>query len=1078
MRGAFKTNDGWFEAKRKGSKGSSKESSLKSSASTASANSGLQVEKMKKIIREEGRNARNLLYYNVPQQPSGDRCMRPVPIFGRSKSETRISSVEHMSHGGGDMRRLYDQAKTDIRARANAKKWQFLIDNLKKAVDQIYATCEKDESVEECKEVVLYLKAYLYDVEKLQERILLQRDPTFEQKLPIRGIAWEVRKTSPAPRKLEEIRAKTPRSPRDRLSNRDKKNPQNTSNGAQTWADRLKGKSVSDTSVLPKPSISPECDLPVPKLDLDDVKDFNENMSMQSPIEDFDWADDIIQQDDCQYREPGRLATLHETLMSPSRKNPEKNSESYRELIESRQKEAQQRREEIQREKTEKVRKQTEKVEKAQRNQKKAQQRAKIVLEEKLKQATAKRNAQQQDLKIKAQDESQKVKEVNFINELEIGMKRAVGEKKIKKYEEKTEKHTLSLEEQKELKAKENEERERSVIARKRRLEFERKTWLSTLSQKRQDKTSLISEKLEKEKNAKIAALKSKEKRHEEYINAKRQQEKKDAQESKEKIKAKQIEAERRRLEELEKRKERAQDMSRCVPVSPRSNIDGQKSNRESPSSTVSRKLNFASDREDFDSPEKSVITAASQKKTAKKKLKKIRSKVENRYEQFEVALNGDSPPASSKGKMGKLIGDIKRQSELQLQEGKNSIWSANRQAALERSLADLSKVASQSQLGDVLPLTQAISCLLQIRTTTPKCLALIVEVIKSSRPIQCASLMCSAVPFTIIDLVTSTFVKYPVIAESPYVDRWCLLDSLAWLMTSCTDAPTGAELAHASASDVISHALQSGFFDSLWQFATIECSHDVLSAAFAFLTASLRVIGIAKPLPFQDDFIAMLERTELLGGVSVLYGSIVLEQNSDNLHGGIKLSPAIERTTMLILRSINSAATLSIETMQRILGQELLQVRSVIACLLTSMVPEAIRHESILAIGYFVMGNKDNQLWVHQGEQPTILNQLCMLPFQYFSEPELKGILFPTLVSSLFLCDEAKEIVRNEISLIHMASYLTDSIEQVTSESETLNSESEKWRLKNVDRWLLYHRFHKFSLNDAIEDFLSFTAT
>jgi hypothetical protein len=84
---------------------------------------------------------------------------------------------------------------------------------------------------------------------------------------------------------------------------------------------------------------------------LDDVKDFNENMSMQSPIEDFDWADDIIQQDDCQYREPGRLATLHETLMSPSRKNPEKNSESYRELIESRQKEAQQRREEIQREK-------------------------------------------------------------------------------------------------------------------------------------------------------------------------------------------------------------------------------------------------------------------------------------------------------------------------------------------------------------------------------------------------------------------------------------------------------------------------------------------------------------------------------------------------------------------------------------------------------------------------------------------------------------------------------------------------------------------------------------------------------
>ena len=158
------------------------------------------------------------------------------------------------------------------------------------------------------------------------------------------------------------------------------------------------------------------------------------------------------------------------------------------------------------------------------------------------------------------------------------------------------------------------------------------------------------------------------------------------------------------------------QDMSRCIPVSPRSNMDGQKSNRESPSSTVSRKLNFASDREDFDSsPEKSLITVASQKKTAKKKLKKIRVKVENRFEQFELMLNGDCPPASSKGKMGKLIGDIKRQAELQLQEGKNSVWSANRQAALERSLTDLAKVAPQSQLGDVLPLTQAISCMLPL---------------------------------------------------------------------------------------------------------------------------------------------------------------------------------------------------------------------------------------------------------------------------------------------------------------------------------------------------------------------------
>ena len=55
MRLTKKDNDGWIEAKRRNSKSGSKESSLKSSASTTSQNSGKQVEKMKKIIREEGK---------------------------------------------------------------------------------------------------------------------------------------------------------------------------------------------------------------------------------------------------------------------------------------------------------------------------------------------------------------------------------------------------------------------------------------------------------------------------------------------------------------------------------------------------------------------------------------------------------------------------------------------------------------------------------------------------------------------------------------------------------------------------------------------------------------------------------------------------------------------------------------------------------------------------------------------------------------------------------------------------------------------------------------------------------------
>ena len=44
---------------------------------------------MKKIIREEGRDARNLLYWTVPPVPQ-DKTANG--IYGRSKSETRLVS--------------------------------------------------------------------------------------------------------------------------------------------------------------------------------------------------------------------------------------------------------------------------------------------------------------------------------------------------------------------------------------------------------------------------------------------------------------------------------------------------------------------------------------------------------------------------------------------------------------------------------------------------------------------------------------------------------------------------------------------------------------------------------------------------------------------------------------------------------------------------------------------------------------------------------------------------------------------------------------------------------------------------
>jgi hypothetical protein len=71
--------------------------------------------------------------------------------------------------------------KTDRRARY----WKFLFDNLQRAVDAIYETCEQDESVVECKVNVYHLVHMLYhlhDVCHLVHMLSIHRvsDITYE----------------------------------------------------------------------------------------------------------------------------------------------------------------------------------------------------------------------------------------------------------------------------------------------------------------------------------------------------------------------------------------------------------------------------------------------------------------------------------------------------------------------------------------------------------------------------------------------------------------------------------------------------------------------------------------------------------------------------------------------------------------------------------------------------------------------------------------------------------------------------------------------------------------------------------
>nr|CAD7401139.1 unnamed protein product [Timema cristinae] len=85
----------------------------------------------------------------------------------------------------------------DKKAELQARHWAFLFGNLQRAVDDIYQTCESNESVSECKEVILVLENYTRDFHSLIEwyRLRWEYDNTPPPQRP-NSLTWEVRKSS------------------------------------------------------------------------------------------------------------------------------------------------------------------------------------------------------------------------------------------------------------------------------------------------------------------------------------------------------------------------------------------------------------------------------------------------------------------------------------------------------------------------------------------------------------------------------------------------------------------------------------------------------------------------------------------------------------------------------------------------------------------------------------------------------------------------------------------------------------------------------------------------------------------
>ncbi|XP_019750868.1 S phase cyclin A-associated protein in the endoplasmic reticulum-like isoform X4 [Hippocampus comes] len=169
-------------------------------------------DKVRKIVAEEGRAARNLIAWSVPLESKEEEAKSKSHTTGSSRAQRTHSGqqrnkkqntgVESKSTAGTLLEKGTEKSPTKARqprkVDLRARYWAFLFDNLRRAVDEIYVTCESDQSVVECKEVLMMLDNYVRDFKALIDWIQLQEklEKTDAQNRPT-SLAWELRKMSP-----------------------------------------------------------------------------------------------------------------------------------------------------------------------------------------------------------------------------------------------------------------------------------------------------------------------------------------------------------------------------------------------------------------------------------------------------------------------------------------------------------------------------------------------------------------------------------------------------------------------------------------------------------------------------------------------------------------------------------------------------------------------------------------------------------------------------------------------------------------------------------------------------------------
>ncbi|XP_075064526.1 S phase cyclin A-associated protein in the endoplasmic reticulum isoform X2 [Mixophyes fleayi] len=249
---------------------------------------------------------------------------------------------------------------------------------------------------------------------------------------------------------------------------------------------------------------------------------------------------------------------------------------------------------------------------------------------------------------------------------------------------------------------------------------------------------------------------------------------------------------------------------------------------------------------------------------------------------------------------------------------------------------------------------------------------------------------------------------------------------------------------------DIISYAVTIGLIDKLYGcFISVQGPVDESPKMSEFLQAATTLLhelcrlcmsvtssswDIFESSQDPTGLSLALQNSDVVGVLHMLYCALFHNSSSDS-----SSKETYEQNTIQVaihsLRFLNSFATLHLQSFQFVVGAEGLSLafRHVISSLIwfcTQYTCEDLLHEIIVCVGYFTVNHPDNQVIVQSGRHPTVLQKLCQLPFQYFSDSRLVRLLFPTLISACYNNPQNRLILEQELSCQLLATFIQDCLQ------------------------------------------------